>query len=156
MRLMQLLRHGGKHVALRQLIPSLSDAYGVSCRARAERVALRRTMAVIRPRPDGTGHWVPRSPLSFSGDSAGQFAETVANLPRRKIHNPAHASFQAVSALPHDVVVVPLEDGSGERSHGVHPGLCRAYVPLVGHGCHATVMEEPPAARAGQFAHGTA
>src|SRR3954447_8702313 len=91
-RLMQLLRHGGKHVALRQLIPSLSDAYGVSCRARAERVALRRTMAVIRPRPDGTGHWVPRSPPLVRRE-LGWFnaRRTVAQLPRRKLHNHAQA-----------------------------------------------------------------
>ena len=63
--------------------PSLSDAYGVSCRARAERD--RATPEVRRFAP-GRGHapWVPRSPAAgASGNSAGSYGGGQCTTPTR-------------------------------------------------------------------------
>jgi hypothetical protein len=59
-----------------QLDCSFAKAYGVSCRARAEGVALH-VVSVIRPgRPAATA-WFPRSPTLPAGDSASRHSSNV-------------------------------------------------------------------------------
>src|SRR4051812_33912137 len=65
--------------AARRLEPPFSGAYGVSCRARAKRAALRRTKTAIRP-------WPPRWPLGPPPNSGGAGRSSAGHNDRGKIH----------------------------------------------------------------------
>src|SRR3954454_11072209 len=61
-----------------ELTPLFGGAYGVSCRARAKRVALHRTTATIRPGPDHLRPVGPPLPTDeLGGDSAGTTARAM-------------------------------------------------------------------------------
>src|SRR3954449_2961117 len=64
--------------AARRLEPPFSGAYGVSCRARAKRAALRRTRTAIRP-------WPPEWPLGPPPPSGGAGRSSAGHNDRGKI-----------------------------------------------------------------------
>src|SRR5579884_263824 len=109
-------RPAGRMLECDKPTPSLSDAYGVSCRASAERAALRRTSG-DSPRGPIWPLWVPRSlRLGASetrlGSSFGRAAYTNCKI---------------------DVTGRVMESGAGPRGGGARRGP-RAGLPAGGRG----------------------
>src|SRR5215204_518400 len=59
---------------------------------------------------------------------------------------------ETLATVPHDVVMVDLEDRLCHRGQQVHPGAGGLDVPLIEHGGHPVLLEEAPPADARQLA----
>src|SRR5215210_3569357 len=85
------------------------------------------------------------SAIARTGRNLASGEEAAAESPREPLAAPAH-----------DHVVVVREHRPRDRGEQVHPRLRRPHVPLVGHGRHAVLLEEPPVPLPGERARGLA
>src|SRR3569623_258336 len=70
----------------------------------------------------------------------------------RRVQQPRHP----LRALPHYLIVIPLEQRPSERREYVHPPASAAHTPFITHAGRAAVVGETPAADALHFAAGAA